>query len=88
MPVPVVRVNPTYTAAARDAKIEGRVMLRVEVGADGTVGDVSVVESLDTVYGLDDQAVAAARQWEFRPATRGGTPVAVEVTLEMTFTLK
>ena len=44
--------------------------------------------SLDPTYGLDEQAVAAAKRWEFKPGTKDGKPVAVRVTLEMSFTLK
>ena len=55
---------------------------------NGVVGDVEIVESLDKVYGLDDQAIKAIRQWTFEPGTKDGKPVAVRVEVEMTFTLK
>ena len=55
---------------------------------DGTVGQVTVVRSLDPTYGLDQEALKAARQWRFVPGTRFGVPVAVLVTIELTFTLK
>jgi protein TonB len=83
-----LKVNPRYTQAAMAAKIEGEVLLSVVVEEDGSVSGVTVTQSLDSVYGLDDQAVDAARQWTFRPATKNGTPVAVSVTLQMRFTLK
>ena len=88
LPVVVRSVKPGYTAAAMDAHIEGRVLLDVVVLDDGKVGEVKVTESLDTEYGLDTQAIEAARQWLFKPGTKDGKPVAVRVTLEMTFTLK
>ena len=88
LPVPVRSVKPGYTAAAMDAHIEGKVTLAVVVLDDGKVGEVTVTESLDKEYGLDTQAVEAARQWLFKPGTKDGKPVAVRVTLEMTFTLK
>jgi TonB family protein len=87
-PVVVSSVNPTYTQAAMDAKIEGHVLLSVVVQADGTVGDVTVTRSLDAVHGLDDQAVDAVRHWTFRPGMKDGAPVAVTVTVEMRFTLE
>jgi protein TonB len=49
---------------------------------------VSVVRSLDTTYGLDAEAVFAAKQWRFNPGMKDGAPVAVRVTIEMTFTLR
>ncbi len=56
--------------------------------ADGNVGDVKVVRSLDTTYGLDQQAVNAAKQWTFKPGTKDGKAVSVLVTIELRFTLK
>ena len=50
---------------------------------DGTVGDVSVVRSLDSTFGLDEEAMKAARQWRFRPGTRLGEPVPVIITIEL-----
>ena len=88
LPVVVKEVKPVYTRAALDAGIQGSVWLKVVVRADGDVGDVQVSMSLDTENGLDDEAVRAAKQWKFKPGTKDGKPVAVEVTLEMTFTLK
>jgi len=88
LPVVVRSVKPGYTAAAMDAHIEGKVLLDVVVLDDGKVGDVKVSESLDMEYGLDTQAVEAARQWLFKPGMKDGKPVAVRVTLEMRFTLK
>jgi TonB family protein len=88
MPVPLARVNPEYTADAMRARIEGRALLEAVVLADGSVGNVTVVRSLDSTYGLDRKAVEAASQWRFKPATKDGMPVAVAVTLEFTFTLR
>jgi protein TonB len=55
---------------------------------DGTVGDVTVSRSLDSVHGLDEQAVKAMKQWLFDPGKKDGKAVRVRVTVEMTFTLK
>jgi protein TonB len=81
-------VKAEYTQEAKDAGIQGTVMLDTEVLADGTVGDVKVKQSLDTKYGLDQQAVNAVKQWTFEPGTKDGKPVPVRVDIEMTFTLK
>jgi protein TonB len=81
-------VKPQYTADAMRAKVQGTVLLECVVLPDGTVGRVDVVKSLDPTFGLDAEAVKAAKQWRFQPGTRFGEPVAVLVTIELTFTLR
>jgi protein TonB len=81
-------VKPTYTKAAMDAKIQGTVVLAVVIREDGTVGDVSVTRSLDTRYGLDEQAMKAAKQWTFSPGLKEDKPVAVKVSVDIAFTLR
>jgi len=80
-------VKPNYTAAAIGARIQGNVLLSAVVLPGGTVGEVTVARSLDAQFGLDDQAVIAAKQWVFAPGMKDGTPVAVRVTIEMSFAL-
>jgi len=84
----VREVKPQYTADAMRAKIQGTVLLECVVLPDGTVGRVDVVKSLDPTFGLDAEAIKAAKQWRFVPGTRFGEPVAVLVTIELTFTLR
>jgi protein TonB len=86
-PVLVTRVAPSYTSEAMVAKVTGVVMLEAVVRADGTVGDVRVVKSLDAKRGLDQAAIAAAKQWVFKPGTRRGQAVDVIVTLVLEFRL-
>ena len=81
-------VTPRYTAEAMRAKVQGVVLVEAVVLPDGSVGDVTVVRSLDRVFGLDEEAMRAARQWRFLPGTRFGEPVAVLVTIELSFTLR
>lgn len=81
-------VKPQYTADAMRAKIQGTVFLEAVVMPDGTVGDISVVKSLDPVFGLDQEAIKAASQWRFAPGMRRGEPVPVIITIELTFTLR
>ena len=81
-------VKPRYTAEAMRAKVQGTVMVEAVVLPDGTVGDVKVVRSIDRNFGLDEEAVKAAKQWRFRPGTRFGEPVAVLVTIELSFALR
>jgi TonB family protein len=79
-------VRPHYSQRAMDDKVEGDVLMECVVKADGTVGEITIVRSLDPE--LDQAAVDAARQWEFDPGTRNGKPVNVLVTIMMAFTLK
>jgi TonB family protein len=81
-------VKPQYTSDAMRAKVQGTVLLECVVKTDGSVGDVQVIRSLDSTFGLDQQAVVAARQWRFAPGTRMGEPVPVLITIELTFTLR
>jgi periplasmic protein TonB len=88
IPVKVREVKPAYTSDAMRAKIQGTVWLRCIVRPDGSITDIEVVKSLDPVFGLDQEAIKAARQWVFRPGTRLGQPVSVQITIEMEFTLR
>jgi TonB family protein len=81
-------VKPAYTAEAMRAKVQGSVYLECVVRQDGSTGDCRVVRSLDPTFGLDQEAIRAARQWRFRPGTRFGQPVPVLVTIELMFTLR
>jgi len=87
IPTVVKEVKPIYTAEAIRNRIQGSVLLGAIVLPNGTVGEVTVLRSLDTTFGLDAQAVLAAKQWVFNPGTKDGQPVAVRVTIELTFTL-
>jgi periplasmic protein TonB len=81
-------VKPAYTAEAMRAKVQGSVYLECVVRQDGSTGDCKVVRSLDPTFGLDQEAIRAARQWRFKPGTRLGQPVPVLVTIELMFTLR
>ena len=87
-PVLLREVKPQYTSDAMRAKIQGTVLVECVVNKDGTVGDVQVVRSLDSVFGLDQEAVKAAKQWRFRPGTRLGEPVPVLITIQLDFSLR
>jgi protein TonB len=81
-PVPVTQVQPKYPDFARDAQIQGKVVLHVLVGKDGRVKNVKVIQS---VKGLDDAAVTAIKQWVFKPALSNNKPVAVWVEVPLVF---
>ena len=82
------QVKPAYTSDAMRAKVQGTVLLQCTVLADGSVTDIRVLRSLDPVFGLDQEAIKAARQWRFAPGTRMGEAVKVEITIELSFSLR
>ena len=82
-PRATVRIVPTE---AQSVGIEGIVVMRVVVNADGSVGDVIVKTSLDRRYGIDDAAVNAVKGWKFTPAMRDGMAVPAELTVFFEFT--
>lgn len=84
----IKEVKPQYTADAKGAGIHGVVTMEVVVEPDGRVGKVRVTGSLDTIYGLDDEAVKAVKQWRFVAGMKDGVAVPVVVEIEMTFTLR
>ena len=81
-------VKPSYTREAMSQKVQGTVGLEAVVQADGSVSDIVVLRSLDTVYGLDEEAIKTARQWKFAPGTLMGRNVPVRITIELAFTLR
>jgi periplasmic protein TonB len=79
--------EPAYTSEAMRAKIQGDVELEAVVMPNGLIGEIRVVKSLDDKFGLDQEAIKAAKQWVFSPGTRLGEKVPVLVTLILTFRL-
>jgi protein TonB len=83
-------VKPNYTGDAMRAKLQGVVEMEAVVLADGSVdaNRIKITRSLDSTFGLDQQAIIAVKQWRFRPGTYKGQPVPVLVNVELTFTLR
>lgn len=65
---------PRYPAEAVASRTSGKVVMKILVGADGSVRDVVVEESVPAGV-FDAVAVEAAHKWRFNPATRDGEPV-------------
>ena len=84
-PKVVSKVDPEYTKEARDAKIEGTVVVQTEIHTDGRAHNTRVVRSLDP--GLDHNAIDAISQWQFEPGKKDGQPVAVQATIEVNYKL-
>jgi TonB family protein len=79
------KVEPSYTQAARDAKIRGKVILSLVVKPDGRADRIQVVQSLDK--GLDRSAVESIGKWSFDPALKDGKAVPVTARIEVNFKL-
>jgi TonB family protein len=77
-------VRPVYPPDAREAGVQGVVILDVLIAPDGTVGDAKVLRSIPL---LDQAALDALRQWEFEPTLVDGAPVPVVMTVTVNFTL-
>jgi TonB family protein len=84
-PSVLFKVEPKYSKQALKAKLDGTVVLYVEVGPDGQPHNMRVVRSLG--MGLDEKAIDAVEQWKFRPGYKGGKPVTVAATIEVNFRL-
>lgn len=86
-PVAIGRIVPAYPRRARRKGHEGAVVVEIDVGADGKVGDVAVVES-SGYDELDESAVAAVRTASFAPATEDGKGVRGRLRLTFEFRLR
>ena len=82
-PDPIRKVDPKYPPDLIDQNVEGEVILYAVIRADGSVGSVQVVRSVDPQ--LDANAKSAFSQWKFRPATKDGVPVALEAIVHVPF---
>jgi protein TonB len=80
------RVDAQYTAEARERKIQGTVILYVEITEEANPENIRVVKPLGA--GLDEAAIAAVRQWHFLPGEKDGKPVRVGVHVEVAFRLR
>lgn len=78
------QVEPQYPQLARDRKIQGPVVLDVQVLGDGSVGNIQIVSG-DPL--LADAAVRAVQQWRYQPYSVNGQPVATQTRLAFKFTL-
>jgi protein TonB len=78
---------PSYPESARRRGIQGHVLLRVSVSADGAPVSVSVAQSSGAAS-LDDAAVTAVRQWRFVPASQGSRPIPGTAEVPIDFRLE
>jgi protein TonB len=78
------RVQPIYPPLARQARIQGKVILQAEISKDGTIENLHLVSGHPM---LTSAAIEAVRQWKYKPYLLNGEPVEVETQVEVNFTL-
>jgi TonB family protein len=80
----VKHVEPIYPEAARQARIQGVVVVEATIGPDGKVRDAKIITSIPQ---LDQAALAAVRQWEYEPTIVRGVASPVIMTVRVNFSL-
>lgn len=80
----IKRVEPIYPPLARQARIQGTVILDVTINKPGDVSDTKLVSGHPM---LAPAAIDAVKQWRYRPYEKDGEPVAVETTVQVNFRL-
>ena len=84
-PVLLHKVEPDYSDQARKVRLQGTVLLAIDVDAQGRVTNVRVLQPLG--LGLDEKAIDAVAQWRFQPATKDGRAIAYPAAIEVRFQL-
>jgi periplasmic protein TonB len=80
----IKRVQPNYPPLARQARIQGTVLLQAEISKDGTIENLRLISGHPM---LAPSAIEAVKQWRYRPYMLNGEPVAVETQVQVNFTL-
>ena len=83
-PIPLRKVPPDYPTDMRRSGVSGLVNVICTIDESGAVKEAKVKDSTDN--GFDKAALAAARQWTFRPARRDGVAVPARANLPIVFT--
>jgi len=78
------RVQPNYPPLARQARIQGQVVLQAEISKDGTIQNLQLISGHPM---LAPAAIEAVKQWRYKPYLLNGEPVAVETQVVVNFTL-
>ena len=80
----VRRVNPTYPPLARQARIQGVVLLQAEISKEGNIVNLQLISGHPM---LAPAAIDAVKQWKYKPYLLNGEPVEVETQVQVNFTL-
>ena len=86
LPAPAREVKPEYPELAKQAGVQGLVIVDVLVGADGRVLEAHIDPKINELM-LNESALEAARKWVFTPAMQNGHPVMVWMKLPFRYTL-
>src|SRR5580658_6171559 len=78
------RVQPNYPQLAKQARIQGQVVLQAEISKDGTIQNLQLISGHPM---LAPAAIEAVKQWRYKPYLLNGEPVAVETTVLVNFSL-
>lgn len=84
-PIAIEAAEPTYPPDARDAGVEGAVVVLITVGADGSVTNTEIAQSASPL--LDAAALEAAAKFRFEPARRDGVAMAARIPHRFDFRL-
>ena len=82
-PIRIKEVAPVYPAVAKSARVTGDVVIEATIDEEGKVADTRVVKSVPL---LDQAALDAVKQWEYRPSLLNGVPTPVVMTVTVKFT--
>lgn len=82
-PILIYSVDAAFSEEARQQKIHGVSVVSLVVDTQGLPENIRVVRKLG--HGLDEQAVAAVKQYRFKPSLKNGAPVPTEVTVNVNF---
>lgn len=85
-PRPLSPIRPKYPKRAKDAGIEGTIVIQVLVGADGSVKHTQVLKGIPNT-GLDEAATEAVQDIMFEPAEKDGVPQEVWISIPINFKL-
>jgi len=77
------KVAPVYPLLARQAHMQGAVVLQAVIAKDGSIEKLQVIQGQTL---LTDAAVEAVKKWKYKPYLLNGEPVEVETTITVNFT--
>ena len=80
----IKKVTPNYPQLAKQARIQGTVVLQAEISKEGTIQNLQLISGHPM---LAPAAIEAVKQWRYKPYLLNGEPVAVETQVVVNFSL-